>query len=71
MEVVMPKLLIGAGVALILIGLLWLLGERLGLGGLPGDFVVDRGNVKIYIPLASSLLVSALLSLLFFLFGRG
>ncbi|ATQ67007.1 MULTISPECIES: DUF2905 family protein [Methylosinus] len=67
----MPKLLIGAGAVLILVGLLWLLGERLGLGRLPGDIVVDRGNFKIYIPLASSLLVSVLLSLAFWLFGRG
>lgn len=67
----MPKLLIGAGAVLILVGLLWLLGERLGLGRLPGDIVVDRGNFKIYIPLASSLLVSVILSLAFWLFGRG
>ena len=47
-----------------------LAGERLGLGRLPGDFLIERGNVKIYIPLMTSLIVSVVLSLLFWFFGR-
>jgi hypothetical protein len=66
----MPRLLILAGIALILIGVAWLVGERLGLGRLPGDIMIDRGNVRIYIPIATSLIVSAALSLLFWLFNR-
>lgn len=66
----MPKLLIGAGVALILAGLLWLVGERFGLGRLPGDIVVDRGGFRLYFPITTSLVVSLVLSLILWLFGR-
>jgi len=66
----MPKLLIIAGIVLIAVGLAWLLGERLGLGRMPGDIVIERENVRIYIPLMTSLIVSVVLSLLFWLFTR-
>ena len=43
----MPKVLIIIGIILIAVGLAWLAGERLGLGRLPGDYVFERGNVRI------------------------
>lgn len=66
----MAKYLILAGIVLIVIGVLWLVGERLGVGRLPGDFVIERGNVRIFIPLTTSLIISAVLSLLLWLFMR-
>jgi Protein of unknown function (DUF2905) len=66
----MPKLLIIAGIVLIAVGLAWLAGERLGLGRLPGDILIERDNVRIYIPLMTSLIVSVLLSLAFWLLSR-
>jgi len=66
----MPKLLIIAGIVLIAIGLAWLAGERLGLGRLPGDFVFERGNVRFYFPLATSILISVVLTLVLWLVGR-
>jgi len=66
----MPKLLILIGIVLIAVGLAWLAGERLGLGRLPGDIVIERENVRIYIPLMTSLIVSVALSLVFWLFSR-
>jgi hypothetical protein len=66
----MPKLLIIAGIVLIAVGLAWLAGQRLGLGRLPGDIVIERENVRIYIPLMTSLIVSVVLSLLFWFFTR-
>ena len=36
---------------------------RFGLGRLPGDIVVDRGDVVLYLPITTSILVSLLLSL--------
>jgi Protein of unknown function (DUF2905) len=66
----MPKLLILLGIVLIAVGLAWLLGERLGLGRLPGDIVIEREHVRIYLPLMTSLIVSVALSLLFWLFTR-
>ena len=66
----MPKLLIGAGVVLILVGLAWLVGERFGLGRLPGDIVIERGNFRVYVPVATSLIVSVVLSLVLWIFNR-
>jgi len=64
------RILIVAGVILVVAGLLWPLLARLGLGRLPGDIMVERGNFRFYFPLASSLVVSVLLTLLFWLFRR-
>jgi len=66
----MGKVLIFLGLALVVLGLVWLAGERLGLGRLPGDIVIERDGVRIYIPLMTSLIVSVGLSLLFWLFSR-
>ncbi|RTL85653.1 MAG: DUF2905 domain-containing protein [Hyphomicrobiales bacterium] len=66
----MPKLLIVIGLALVALGLLWPLTERAGLGRLPGDIVFERGNLRVYIPLATSLLVSLALSAIFWLLNR-
>jgi hypothetical protein len=66
----MAKVLILIGLALIVVGLIWLAGERLGLGRLPGDIVVERENFKFYLPLMTSLIVSVALSLLLWLFSR-
>lgn len=66
----MPKILIGAGIVLIFVGLVWLVGERFGLGRLPGDILIERGNFRLYIPMTTSLIVSVVLSLAFWLFNR-
>lgn len=66
----MAKILIVAGIALIVAGLLWMAGERVGLGRLPGDFVIERGKTRIYLPLMTSIIVSVVLSLLLWLFNR-
>jgi hypothetical protein len=66
----MGKALIFLGLALVVLGLVWLAGERLGLGRLPGDIVIERGGMRIYIPLMTSLIVSVGLSLLLWLFSR-
>jgi hypothetical protein len=67
---VMGKVLIFLGLALVVLGLVWLAGERLGLGRLPGDIVIERDGLRIYIPLMTSLIVSVGLSLLLWLFSR-
>ena len=57
-----PRTLVVAGVALVVVGLVWQVGGRLGLGRLPGDIVWVRGSVRMYIPIATSLVVSVVLS---------
>jgi hypothetical protein len=66
----MAKFLIVAGLVLAGVGVLWLVGERFGLGRLPGDIVVERGNFKFYLPLATSLVLSVVISLIFWLANR-
>jgi len=66
----MAKWLIIAGTILILIGVLWPWIARLGLGHLPGDIHIKREGFDFYFPLTTSIVVSLLLSLLFWLFRK-
>ena len=66
----MQRLLIGLGVAAILIGILWPWLGKIPLGRLPGDIVIARENFRFYLPLTSMLLVSGLLTLILWLFRR-
>jgi hypothetical protein len=56
--------------ALVALGLLWPWIAKLGLGRLPGDIVIEREGLRVYVPLATSLLVSAAISLVLWLFNR-
>ena len=66
----MARFLIVLGLAILLIGLLWPYLSKLGLGRLPGDIVIERENVTLYIPLATCLLLSLVLSLIFWIASR-
>lgn len=66
----MGKVLIVAGIVLVLAGVVWMLGERFGLGRLPGDILIERGGTRIYIPITTSILISAVLSLMLWLISR-
>jgi uncharacterized membrane protein len=60
----MARWLIILGVLLIVLGVLWPWLSRLGLGRLPGDIVIERDNFRVYIPIATSIVISVVLSLL-------
>ncbi len=67
----LAKLLILFGVVLVLLGgLLLVVGKIPYIGRLPGDFYIERENFTFYFPLATSMLISILLTFLFSLFGR-
>jgi hypothetical protein len=66
----MARFLIVLGLALLVAGLLWPYLSRIGLGRLPGDIVIERENVTFYFPLMTCLLVSVLLSLVFWVMNR-
>jgi hypothetical protein len=50
--------------------LLTMVSVRYGLGRLPGDIVIDTGSFYFYLPITTAIIVSALLSLVFWLVGR-
>jgi hypothetical protein len=62
--------LILAGVVLVVVGLIVLGAQRFGLGRLPGDIVIERDGFTLYIPLATSLIVSLGLTLVLWLLSR-
>jgi hypothetical protein len=64
------RILIVAGIILLIAGLLWPFLTRLGLGRLPGDIAIERQNFRFYFPIVTSLVVSVVLTLLFWLFRR-
>ncbi|HEY7301333.1 MAG TPA: DUF2905 domain-containing protein [Xanthobacteraceae bacterium] len=64
------RFLIILGAVLILIGLLWPCLSRLGFGHLPGDIVIEGKRGTFYFPIVTCLIVSVLLSIVFWLIGR-
>ena len=63
-------LLVGLGLALVVVGLLVWSGALSWFGRLPGDVRIERDSVHIYVPLMSMLIVSVALSLLLYLLRR-
>lgn len=64
----MQRFLIIIGLLIIAIGLLWPWLSQLPLGRLPGDIVIDKPKVKIYIPIVTMIVISGLLTFLLNLF---
>jgi hypothetical protein len=62
--------LIVFGIVLLAAGLLWPWLQRLGLGRLPGDIVIERERLRIYLPLGSSILISVILTLILWLIRK-
>jgi hypothetical protein len=68
----LARALILVGGVVVLAGVVLLVAERAGirLGRLPGDLAVERGRFRFYFPLATSILLSVLLTLALWLFRR-
>jgi hypothetical protein len=68
----MGRILVALGLALVVIGGIVMLLGRTGvpLGRLPGDFLYRGKNTTFYFPLASSIVISIVLSIVLFLIGR-
>ncbi len=64
------RVLIIFGIVLVAVGLLCPVIGRLGLGRLPGDIVIEREGFRLYVPITTSLLISAVLTLGFWLFRK-
>ncbi|MBY0092795.1 DUF2905 domain-containing protein [Priestia megaterium] len=61
----MPKMLITLGGILVVIGLVWQF-----VGKLPGDIFIKKGNTTFYFPIVTCILVSVVLSLIFYVIGK-
>ncbi len=64
------RFLVTLGVAILVVGLLWPVLGKIGLGRLPGDIVIRRDNFTFYFPIVTCLLVSVVLSLILWLVNR-
>lgn len=65
------KLAIVAGIVLLLLGLLLTYSSKIPfIGKLPGDILYRRGNFTFYAPIATSILLSIILSLIFYIISR-
>lgn len=61
------KLLMIAGASIFIIGFLI---QFLKLGKLPGDIVIKKGNTTFFFPLMTSIIISIVLSAIFYVMGR-
>ena len=66
----MQRFLIGLGLLILLAGIAWPLLSRIGIGRLPGDIMIQRGNTSFYFPIVTCILISIALSVLMWLFNR-
>jgi len=66
----MQRFLIILGITLFAAGVLWPWLTKLGLGRLPGDIIIHRENFSLYFPITTCIVISALLTLVFWLIQR-
>jgi phosphotransferase system glucose/maltose/N-acetylglucosamine-specific IIC component len=78
MNMEIGKMLIVFGAVLVLAGALfmlaglpdWQAGKMPGLGRLPGDIVIHKKNFTLFFPITTSILISLILSIIFYFFNR-
>jgi ribose/xylose/arabinose/galactoside ABC-type transport system permease subunit len=66
----MQRFLILLGLVILVTGIMWPILSRMGLGRLPGDFTFQRDNTTFYFPVVTCIIISIVLSALFWLFNR-
>lgn len=66
----MSRTLIIIGIVLLILGLLWPWLQKSGLGRLPGDIALEHDNFRFYFPITTSIIVSIVITLLFWLFRK-
>ena len=66
----MQRTLIILGVVLIVLGLLWPWLIKMGWFRLPGDIAIERENVRFYFPITTAIIISIILSVIFWLFRK-
>lgn len=66
----MAKILIISGLTIAALGVLMLIFKNIPLGRLPGDIRIEKENFTFYFPLATGLLLSGILTLIFYIAGK-
>jgi hypothetical protein len=66
----MQRILIIAGVVIVIVGIAWPWISRLPIGRLPGDLVIDRPGMTVYIPITTMILVSIIISIIMYISRR-
>lgn len=66
----MSRKLIIIGIVFLALGLCWPLLQKLNFGRMPGDFIFKSGSFKIYFPLTTCIIISVVLSILFWIFRK-
>lgn len=66
----MQKTLIITGLIIVVVGFLWPWIDKLPLGRLPGDIIIERPQTRIYIPVTTMIVVSLVISLLMWIFRK-
>ena len=66
----MAKWLIIIGIIFILAGMAWPWLSRVGFGHLPGDINIERKGFSFYFPITSSIIISLVLSIIFWIFRK-
>ncbi len=66
----LAKTLILFGVVLVIAGLVLLFIQKMPSGKLPGDIMIRRENFTFYFPLATSIIISLIVSLILYLIGK-
>lgn len=66
----MQKNLIILGILVLAIGILWPWISKLPIGRLPGDIIIDKPGLKVYIPITTMILVSVIVSVILWLLRK-
>jgi hypothetical protein len=66
----MQKILIVLGFLMLAIGILWPWVSKLPIGRLPGDIIIDKPGLKVYIPITTMILVSVIVSVILWLLRK-
>ncbi|HZN23942.1 MAG TPA: DUF2905 domain-containing protein [Burkholderiales bacterium] len=66
----MQRILIFAGLVMLVVGALWPWLSKIGLGRLPGDIRIENESGGFYFPITTSIIISIVLSLLLWIFRR-
>ena len=64
------RFLVTLGILLVVAGILWPFLQRMGIGRLPGDIVVEREGFRFYFPVVTSILLSLVLTLILWFINR-